>query len=832
MRGWTGSYGRFTSTVPVRPSDLPWPATRTTLDEGAEWRPRDGQGTMTAGRQASGPFPPGLLAAARDMVAAAVTDFDGTVTHWSADARALWGWSSGEAVGLGLDDLFTAAGVPLHRDGRTLDTAVELRALRVDDRRIGFLLMAEPVSATEAADESSLLSWLYDQFPTAVSIIDKDARFLRNNKAMSQLTRTRDDEVRGRLITEAVPDSPTAEDVRRVRRVAATGEPETTERFVIAPGESKAHAWVADFFPLKDPADRVRAVAVAVYDYSQQYGTRERLALMSEARTVIGASLDVTGTAGEVVEVAVPRFADAASVHLLDAVFQGELPAPVQSESSVVLRRATDQSSAHGQRAAPVEMLDPESSPVTRCLIGDRAELLQVDASETARWFGENPEAAWLRPGERRSLIAVAIRARGTTLGLALFLRHGTAREPFSEDDLQVTEDLIGRAAICLDNARQFTREHSIAVTLQRALLPQIATFHSAVETATRNLPAGAGADVGGGWYDVIALPGARVGLVVGDVEGHGITASAAKGQLRTAVRTLADSELPPDELLTHLDDIVTHAGNGGVGATCLYAVYDPVTLTCSLATAGHPPPVLARPDGTAEVVELSMGPPLGVESMPFEAAEIVVPEGSVLGFFTDGLVESRDQDVDARLDELRAALCGVDRSLEALCEAALGTLHGRPTTDDVALLVARTRRLDHDHVAEWELSRDPEAMAGTRRLVEDQLSDWGLEQTAFTTELVVSELVTNAIRYSSGPIRLRLIRDRSLICEVADGSTTAPHLRRARLSDEGGRGLFLVARLTERWGTRYTSTGKIIWAEQALGVPEAVLALPEAADL
>lgn len=774
--------------------------------------------------QASGPFPPGLLAAARDMVAAAVTDSDGTVTDWSADARALWGWSSEEAVGLGLDDLFTAAGVPLHQDGRTLDTAAELRALLVDNRRIGFLLMAQPVSATEGADQSALSSWLYDQFPTAVSIVDKHARFLRNNKAMCQLTRTQDDEVRGRLITEAVPDSATAEDVRRVRRVAATGEPETTERFVSAPGETKAHAWVADFFPLKDSADRVRAVAVAVYDYSQQYGTRERLALMSEARTLIGASLDVRGTAGEVVEVAVPRFADAVSVHLLDGVFQGELPAPVECDSAVVLRRATDQSSAsaQGQRAAPVQMLHPESSPVTRCLIGDRAELLQVDASETARWFGENPEAAWLRPGERRSLIAVPIRARGTTLGLALFLRHGTSREPFSEDDLTVTEDLIGRAAICLDNARQFTREHSIAVTLQRALLPQIATFHSAVETATRNLPGGAGVDVGGDWYDVIALPGARVGLVVGDVVGHGITASAAKGQLRTAVRTLADSELPPDELLTHLDDIVTHAGDGGVGATCLYAVYDPVTLICSLATAGHPPPVLARPDGTAEVIDLSKGPPLGLESLPFEATEIVVPEGSVLAFFSDGLVESRDQDVDARLDELRAALGGSDRSLEALCDAALDTLHDRPTTDDVALLVARTRRLGHDHVAEWELSRDPEAMADTRRLVENQLSAWGLEQSAFTTELVVSELVTNAIRYSYGPISLRLIRDRSLICEVADGSTTAPHLRRARLNDEGGRGLFLVARLTERWGTRYTPTGKIIWAEQALGVPEA----------
>ncbi|WP_323377588.1 ATP-binding SpoIIE family protein phosphatase [Streptomyces sp. RB17] len=270
----------------------------------------------------------------------------------------------------------------------------------------------------------------------------------------------------------------------------------------------------------------------------------------------------------------------------------------------------------------------------------------------------------------------------------------------------------------------------------------------------------------------------------------------------------------------------MTHATNetctdelpGAVGATCLYVVYDPAARVCSMAAAGHPPPVLVRPGGKAEVVDLAVGPPLGLGSLPFEATEVAVPEGSVLALFTDGLIESRDQDVDARLDELKAVLGRPGASLESMCDAVLDTLHSRPTSDDVALLMARTRGLDDGQVAEWELNSDPAVVAVTRRQVDDQLSAWGLEEATFTTELVVSELVTNAIRYGSGPIRLRLVKDRSLICEVSDGSTTAPHLRRARLHDEGGRGLFLVARLTERWGTRYTPTGKIIWAEQSLG--------------
>jgi anti-sigma regulatory factor (Ser/Thr protein kinase) len=304
------------------------------------------------------------------------------------------------------------------------------------------------------------------------------------------------------------------------------------------------------------------------------------------------------------------------------------------------------------------------------------------------------------------------------------------------------------------------------------------------VDVATRYLPAGTRAGVGGDWFDVIPLSGARVALVVGDVVGHGLRASATMAQLRTAVRTLADVDLPPDELLTQLDDVVIR---------------------------------LAReePDAPGSAAEARpVAPPLGLGGLPFEISEFELAEGSVLALFTDGLIEARDRDVDVGLALMGRVLGQPVRSLEKLCDDLLDELPpGRPV-DDVALLLARTRVLDAARVATWDLPDNPQIVAEARKFASAQLAAWGLDEALFTTELVVSELVTNAIRYGGEPIRLRLVRDAVLICEVSDGSSTAPHLRRARAYDEGGRGLLLVAQLTERWGTRQTPSGKVIWAE------------------
>jgi len=377
------------------------------------------------------------------------------------------------------------------------------------------------------------------------------------------------------------------------------------------------------------------------------------------------------------------------------------------------------------------------------------------------------------------------------------------------------------------------TGSQAMAVALQRSLLPHGLPEQSALDVAHRYLPAQAG--VGGDWYDVVPLPGTRVALVVGDVVGHGVHAAATMGRLRTAVHNFSMLDLPPDELLAHLSELAgridaedgaTAGGAPGgpapiTGATCLYAVYDPVSRSCQIARAGHLPPVLVRPDGAAELLDLPAGPPLGLGGgLPFESAEFEVPEGSRLVLYTDGLVEDRRRDIDVGLEMLRTALAGADRGPEETCEAALAALLPEVPRDDVALLVARTRALPPADVAHWEAPADPAAVAEVRERASRQLAAWQLDDLAFTTELLLSELVTNAIRYGTGPIEVRLLRDRALVCEVSDTSSTSPHVRYAATTDEGGRGLFLVAQLAEHWGTRYTAGGKIVWAEQRIPGP------------
>ncbi|MCW8378353.1 SpoIIE family protein phosphatase [Streptomyces justiciae] len=553
---------------------------------------------------------------------------------------------------------------------------------------------------------------------------------------------------------------------------------------------------------------------------------RRRLELLHDAGVRIGTTLDVTRTAEELTEVTVPRFADFVAVDLPDAVLRGEEPGPLGAD--VPLRRVAlgavhEESRLH---AVGDTVRYVASSPQARSLDA-RQSVLEPVPPGAGGWFAQDPDR-----GERmladgvHSLITVPLRARGATLGVVGFYRSGKTAS-FEDDDLALAQELAGRAAICIDNARRYTREHNTALALQRSLLPRGRPEQSAVEVAYRYLPAQAG--VGGDWFDVIPLSGARVALVVGDVVGHGLHAAATMGRLRTAVHNFCSLDLPPDDLLTHLDDLVGRLDRGEgwaaenspdsgiVGATCLYAVYDPVSRRCTLTRAGHPLPAVVEPDGTVTFVDLPSAPPLGLGGMPFETVELELAEGSQLVLYTDGLVEDRHRDIDAGLEQLRTVLGRAGRPPEETCEAVLDALLPARPSDDVALLVARTHALDSDRVAQWDVPSDPSAVSRYRAAVTEQLAAWGLEELSFTVELVASELVTNAIRHATGPVQLRLLRDRALICEVFDGSSTSPRLRRARNEDEGGRGLFLVAQLTERWGTRYTPEGKIIWTELPL---------------
>ncbi|MFF4435033.1 SpoIIE family protein phosphatase [Streptomyces sp. NPDC001513] len=561
---------------------------------------------------------------------------------------------------------------------------------------------------------------------------------------------------------------------------------------------------------------------------------RSRLQLLYDAGVRIGSTLDVARTAEELSEVAVPRFADFVTVELLEPVLRGDEPSGVYSE----MRRAAITGVRTDSPLQPV-------GDVIRFVVPTAPMAAALDAGHAVLAPDLNAAMGWRAQDETgtrealdygfHSLISVPLQARGVVLGMANFWRADTP-EAFDEEDLSFAEELGARAAVSIDNARRFTREHAMAVTLQRSLLPRVLPEQNAVEVAFRYLPAMAG--VGGDWFDVIPLPGARVALVVGDVVGHGVHAAATMGRLRTAVHNFSTLDPPPDELLGHLDELINRidqdeAGGGGdedgedpqgvpepaaiTGATCLYAVYDPVSGRCAMASAGHPGPALIRPDGQVEFPELPTGLPLGVGGMPFEAIEFTLPEGSRLVLFTDGLVEDRDRDFDAGLRLLGETLSRPGRSPEQACADVLAAMLFPVPSDDIALLVADTRRLEADRIAEWEVPGEPSAVSRVRNAGSAQLAAWGLEEISFTTELILSELITNAIRYGSAPVRVRLLRDRTLICEVSDGSSTSPHLRYAATTDEGGRGLFLVAQYAERWGTRYTARGKVIWAELPL---------------
>ncbi|MFG3097540.1 SpoIIE family protein phosphatase [Streptomyces sp. NPDC048202] len=547
---------------------------------------------------------------------------------------------------------------------------------------------------------------------------------------------------------------------------------------------------------------------------------RERLNMLYDAGVGIGTSLDVSRTAEELAELAVPRFADFVTVDLFDPVLKGEEPKPGNE-----LRR----SAFSGIRKdAPLYPLGERirfvpTSPQARSLATGQS-VVEPDLREAPGWQAQDLERTeQIIEYGVHSLITVPLRAGNLVLGVANFWRSEKP-QPFDSEDLALAEELVARAAVSIDNARRYTREHSMAVTLQRSLLPRTLPAQDALEIAYRYLPAQSG--VGGDWFDVLPLPGARVALVVGDVVGHGLHAAATMGRLRTAVHNFSSLDLPPDELLGLLDELVARLdqdetpedGAAAVtGATCLYAVYDPASRRCTIARAGHLPPALVLPDGTVEFPDVPAGPPLGLGGLPFETADLELPEGSRLVLYTDGLVEDRERDIDEGLDMLRDALRHAPgASPEETCRVVLDRLPVRPT-DDVALIVAETRVLGADQVARWEVPADPAAVSEIRAKVTRRLADWDLEELTFTTELILSELVTNAIRYGRGPIGVRLLRGRALICEVSDGTTTSPHLRYAASTDEGGRGLFLVAQLSDRWGTRYTPTGKIIWAEQPL---------------
>ncbi|MEV0534138.1 SpoIIE family protein phosphatase [Kitasatospora sp. NPDC050463] len=795
-----------------------------------------------------------------DSAAGALLDADGRIVRWTREAERLLARPAHEVCGRPARELLadpaawasllaehragraaersseTWSGTALVRSGRGEELGIVFQVLPLEDSGPGeppgaaryFVLAAPAGLAAQWRQDQAFTRELFLQDRVGLAVFDDRLRLVRTNTHLLPYTGLPPD-LTGRRLGDFLQAEDAEAVERHLREVLRTGRPLVLSSELVRTIESPrgGAAMAISAFRLQATDGQVIGVTALFTDVTELHRSGERLAVLHRATAAVGGSLSVTGTAEDLAAVLAPGLADLAVVEVAEAVFTGEEPAPGR-DGRLLLRRTAVTGDADLLGDA-----GPEADADTEAAAADtRAVAFDTEGSPTtAGGAAEQPGAA---PTATR--MTAPLRARGSLLGRVTVHRaaHRLAYEPA---DLDLLHEIAARAALALDNARRYTREHRAAVSLQRSLLPPAQTETAAVTTASVYLPTDTASGVGGDWFDVIPLSSARVALVAGDVVGRGLEASATMGRLRTAVRTLADLDLAPDELLVHLDDLVcqllVEAGKPGddgdrpaghrtgpLGATCVYAVYDPVSRRCAMASAGHPPPAVAAPDGTVEYVPVRPGPPLGVGGLPFEVTEVELAPGSVLALYTDGLIRGYGGDLDEGLAELRGRLARPGTATAPLRELGREIVVGHPAhrlADDVTLLLARTRAVPPDATATFSLEADPAAVAGVREKATAHLRAWKLEELAFTTELVLSELVTNAIRYAGGPVQVRLIRAERLTCEVSDPSATQPRMRRARLTDEGGRGLYLVAQLTGRWGSRYTRNGKTIWAEQDL---------------
>ena len=826
---------------------------------------------------------------------------DGLVNQWSLRAEHLFGIPADRAVGMDPIEAFID---PRHRergmrkmaeilDGREWTGVVPFRMPRGVEGECGHEGLAEVYvmpTRTEEGEKAAVCivvdvrtlrtietdlaasQAIFSQSPFGFLLIDPDLRVRRANQRFASIFGGTPDDHRGKGVHDYLQRGEAERVAATLRRVLETGNSITDMHVTgFVPGSDERRHWSVNLYRVHSGSGRPIGVAWLGTDITarraaarEAAAARRNLALLNEAGARIGNSLDLETTARQLLDVVVPGFCDLATVDLYQGLLAGDETPPGLADGSAELRRVAFASAVSDAPFAgtgvPVAVGAVHHYPFNSPC---------ADALRTAR-----PQNV---PGEDgglvQSTLAVPMVAHDTVVGLVQFART-KGSEPFGDRDRDLAVELAARAAVCIDNARLYRREHERALILQRSLLPPGDPEASGLDIACRYLPGtvntGRPSEVGGDWFDVIELPGHRTALVVGDVMGRGLRAAVAMGELRTAVRTLAQLDLEPAEVLSQLDEIARGLGApGGVQqatraarrpreadlsevylATCVYAVYDSVTRRCTFANAGHLPPVLVEPGEPALMLDVPPGMPLGVGGEPFEEVEVELPEGALLALYTDGLVESRDHPLDEGLQAFVSALSDpanpspghhpsttalrADSSqyLEDVCDHVLNTLDTHHGEDDIALLMARVQGLPTDSVGDWTLPREPRSVGRAREYARAQLLAWDMEPLVDTTELLVSELVTNALRYGEGEIRLRLLLDRTLVCEVWDSGLVQPRRRRARDTDEGGRGLQLVGLLSAAWGSRRTPRGKTVWFELPLPGGDTTLTDPAEALL
>ncbi len=790
---------------------------------------------MTAGAgAASGAGTGSLLDLIR--IATFVLDTEGRIAVWSSAAADLTGRPIEQVVGSSVAELFPAEARPraeesfrrvratggwvgflpvLRGDGGLIDVGFRAVALPFPDGR-----NLTQVVATDAADlrrvefERTLFEALFDQVSVGIAIYDTERRYIGVNHTLAAYNGIPAREHIGHRVEDLLPDIGRSVPLLQ-QHVLDTGEPVVdalVRAATPAAGLGERRYWSMSYARLEAHDGEVLGLTAVIVDVTERQNAlernrlaRNRAAILNAANSRIGTSLDIMQIAAELADVAVPMFCDEATVYLLDSAV-GASAEPIRLH----VIATTAPSERIGDSLPPIQ----PGTALHDCVTGGRAR--QIDLSD--------PEGI----GRADRSIVAPLAARGSLIGAVRFERT-VERDEFALIDLETADELVARAAVSMDNARLYVRERDTALMLQRSLLPERLPEVEGAQVAFRYRPGSAGAQVGGDWCDVLALPSRRVAFVVGDVMGSGLQAAGIMGQFRTAARTLAQLDLSPALVLRELDELARSMSELHI-ATCVYAVYDPVAGHCVMASAGHPPPLLITPGAGVEPVRLSPGAPLGVGGQRFEEREFAVEPGAALALYTDGLVEDRDQDIETGIGELLDTLSKAAASapqsvrsgrgpedgrwMEAACDAAFESLLGPHRVDDATLLIAALDHFPEDRVASWVLTSQPTVAAQARELVRRRLATWRPD-AADVVELLVSELVTNALRYGRGPIGLRLLRGTvTVVCEVSDELDAAPRLRTVRQGDEGGRGLYLVDQLSANWGTRTTAHGKIVWFE------------------
>ena len=678
-------------------------------------------GYATSDRDAVTAAPGGLLDLLK--VAAVVLDAGGHIALWSPEIERLLGWTAAEALRQRADTLLVSpenrprgrelfaqvstgarwAGVfPLrHRDGT--ERAVEFRTMRLLDSEgqphlLGLATDATTVRKVER--DLALSHSLVNQTPLGIAVFDNDLRWVGVNPALERINGVPEEAVLGRRIGEVLPDLEVEAIEARMRHVLETGRPLLDQQTVgRTAADAQERAYSESYHRIEDTDGRVLGLAMAVLDVTERQQAaaevaqaRQHLSVIADAGMKIGTTLDLQQTARELAEVVVPHLADLAAVDVLESVVARGTITPVSGGAPAEFRALAV---AAGYPTDAIHAADPvgelatygSSRVITQCVRNARPVLVErVDGTMLRRLARDSRAALALHEAGAHSYLALPLVARGKVLG-TLSLYRTVNERPFDDRDQVLASELAARAAICIDNARLYGRERGTALTLQRSLLPSTPAEREGLDIAARYRPALS--EVGGDWYDVLPLGPGRTGLVVGDVMGKGVQAAAIMGQLSTATRALARLDLPPAELLRHLDDIAGALGDAI--ATCVYAVCDLRRGTCELSSAGHLPPVLATAHGSAELVEVPGGVPLGVGGVDFGTVEVELAPGSLLALYTDGLVENRGEPIDTGLDTLTRLLRNAGPSLQRASDGLLSALSPEPD-DDVALLLVRTR--------------------------------------------------------------------------------------------------------------------------------------------